>query len=342
MKKVFTFLAFLVIVTGAGFAQQKIVLKVATVAPVRSPWDIELKKLAQEWNTITNGEVSIKFFDMTVLGGEKAGVQRMKSARPGQRPQMDGAIFSAVGLNELAPKAQIFTLSAPFLIQNQQELDMVLDKYGSIFEQEIQKAGCKLLTWSNVGWLAFYTTDSYSSLGSLKKMKIFCANDTKDMTDVLKIHSFNVEAVPPAKFNQALKSAGGQKGFLSVHLLSYVTGVYKDVNYILDARMCPVMAGFVMADESWALIPEKYKPAMLAALEKTRRDLNNNLEKQDAEYLKKMTSEGIKIIPLPQAQKAEWNTEFQAAMPLVYRQLPNVVNVDMYKKITQLLEPYRK
>ena len=342
MKKVAAFIVFSLIVMSVCFSQQKILLKVATVAPARSPWDIELKKLAQEWNKITNGEVSVKFFDMTVLGGEKAGIQRMKPARSGQRPQIDGAILSAVGLNELAPKAQIFTLSAPFLIQNQKELDAVLEKYGSTFEKEIQNAGCKLLTWSNVGWLAFYTTDSYSSLGSLKKMKIFCSNDTKDMTDVLKIHSFNVEAVPPAKFNQALKSAGGQKGFLSVHLLSYVTGLYKDVNYILDARMGPVMAGFVIADESWALIPEKYKPAMLAALEKTRKDLNDNLERQEKEYLRKMTADGIKLIPLTPGQKAEWDKEFQASMPSVYKQLPHVVNVDIYQKIIKLLEPYRK
>lgn len=342
MKKIVGFILFCAVLLSAGFSQQKLVLKIATVAPPRSPWDIELKKLAQEWNRITNGEVSVRFYDIVVLGGEKAGIQRMKPARAGQRPQMDGAILSAVGLNELAPKSQFFTLSAPFLIQSQKELDLVLDKYGSFFEDGINAAGCKMLTWSNVGWLSFYTNARYSSLGELKKIRNFCFNDTKDMTDVLKIHNFNVETVAPAKFVQAFKSASGQKGFLSTNLLTYVMGIYKDIKYILDARMGPVMAGFVIANESWALVPEKYRDAMNAALEKTTRDLNTNLEKQEAEYLKKMTDTGIQIIPLTRQQKSEWNEEFQAKMPQVYKQLPGVVNVEMYKKITGLLEPYRK
>ena len=154
MKKKLFFAFFVLVMVSGIFAQQKIVLKIANSAPARTPWDIELKKLAQEWNKITKGLVSVRFMDMTVLGGEKAGVVKMKPSRPGQRPQIDGAILTPVGLNELAPNAKIFTLSLPFLIQSQEELDLVLSKYGYAFESEIQKNGCKLITWSNVGWLS--------------------------------------------------------------------------------------------------------------------------------------------------------------------------------------------
>ncbi len=342
MKKKFTFIAFFIFLLSGVFAQQKIQLKIATLAPERTPWDIELKKLAQEWNKITNGQVSVKFLPMGVLGGEKAAIQRIKTTRHGQRPQMDGAILSAVGLNELAPKAQIFTLSAPFLIQTQDELDIALKKYGPVFESEIQKTGCKLLTWSNVGWLSFYTKDSYTSLSELKKIKTICSNDTKDMPAVLKIHGFNVVVVPPEKFNQALSSTSGSKGFLSVPLVAYGLGIYKDIDYILDTRLCPVMAGLVISDESWALIPDKYKPAMLKALEKMTKDLNNRLEALEKEYFGKMTSAGIKMIPLNKKQKEDWNNEFQNDMDKVYKQLPGVVNVTVYDKISELLKSYRK
>ncbi len=327
---------------AAIFAQKRIDLKIASVAPARTPWDIELKKMAQEWNKITGGLVSVKFFDATALGGDKAVLQKMKSARPGQRPQIDGAVLNTVGLNELAPKAQIFTLAIPFLIQNQKELDVVLEKYGSHFEDEIQKSGCKLLTWSNAGWLSFYTKDSYSSLGELKKIKLVCANETKDMTDVLKLCSFNVEGVPSAKFTQSLKGPAGARGFTAVHLLTHALGLHKDVSYILDARLCPVMAGFVMSEESWKLIPDKYKPEMLAALEKTRKNLNDALDKMDQEYLDKMLAAGLKKIQLSDKEKLEWAKEFQNDAHTVYKALPHVINMDIYVKILNLLEPYRK
>ena len=279
---------------------------------------------------------------MTVLGGEKAGVVKMKPSRPGQRPQIDGAILSPVGLNELAPNAKIFTLSLPFLIQNQEELDLVLSKYGYAFENEIQKNGCKLITWSNVGWLSFYTKDSYSNLNELKKIKMLCSNDTKDFTDVLKISGFNVLPVDPAKFTQELKAAAGARSFASVSILAYTLRLYKDVSYMLDARLCPIMAGFVMSDESWALIPDEYKPAMLEAMNKTTKNLNAALEDMEREYVKEMKQGGIKIISLNSQQKKEWTKEFQEDMKRVQKTLPNIINAEIYEKITKQLEAYRK
>ena len=342
MKKKLFFAFFVLVMVSGIFAQQKIVLKIASSAPTRTPWDIELKKLAQEWNKITKGLVSVRFMDMTVLGGEKAGIVKMKPARPGQRPQIDGAILSPVGLNELAPNAKIFTLSLPFLIQNQEELDLVLSNYGYAFENEIQKNGCKLITWSNVGWLSFYTKDSYSSLDELKKIKMLCSNDTKDFIDVLNISGFNVLPVTPAKFTQELKTSSGARSFTSVSILTYTLRLYKDVSYMLDARICPIMAGFVIADESWALIPDEYKPAMLEAMNKTTKKLNAALEDMEMDYLKKMRQDGLKIISLNPQQRKEWTKEFYEDMKKVQRQMPNLINKEIYEKITQQLEAYRK
>ena len=342
MKKKLFFAFFVLVMVSGIFAQQKIVLKIASSAPTRTPWDIELKKLAQEWNKITKGLVSARFMDMTVLGGEKAGIVKMKPSRLGQRPQIDGAILSPVGLNELAPNAKIFTLSLPFLIQNQKELDLVLSKYGYAFENEIQKNGCKLITWSNVGWLSFYTKDSYSSLDELKKIKMLCSNDTKDFIDVLNISGFNVLPVTPAKFTQELKTSSGARSFTSVSILTYTLRLYKDVSYMLDARICPIMAGFVIADESWALIPDEYKPAMLEAMNKTTKKLNAALEDMEMDYLKKMRQDGLKIISLNPQQRKEWTKEFYEDMKKVQRQMPNLINKEIYEKITQQLEAYRK
>lgn len=342
MKKKLFFAFFVLVMVSGIFAQQKIVLKIANSAPARTPWDIELKKLAQEWNKITNGLVSVRFMDMTVLGGEKAGVVKMKPSRPGQRPQIDGAILTPVGLNELAPNAKIFTLSLPFLIQSQEELDLVLSKYGYAFESEIQKNGCKLITWSNVGWLSFYTKDSYSSLDELKKIKMICSNDTKDFIDVLNISGFNVLPVTPAKFTQELKTSSGARSFTSVSILTYTLRLYKDVSYLLDARICPVMAGFVMADESWALIPEQYKPAMLEAMNKTTKKLNAALENMEKEYIKQMQQDGLKIISLSPQQRKEWTKEFHADMQKVQKTIPGLLNAEIYEKITKQLEAFRK
>ena len=111
---------------------------------------------------------------------------------------------------------------------------------------------------------------------------------------------------------------------------------------MLDARICPIMAGFVIADESWALIPDEYKPAMLEAMNKTTKKLNAALEDMEMDYLKKMRQDGLKIISLNPQQRKEWTKEFYEDMKKVQRQMPNLINKEIYEKITQQLEAYRK
>ena len=110
MKRFLLSAVLLLLVSAAALgAEDKIVLKIATVAPSRSAWDIELKKVAEEWNRITNGLVTVKIYNMSTLGGEKAGIQKLKAARPGQQAPLDGAIFTTIGLHELVPDAYACT-----------------------------------------------------------------------------------------------------------------------------------------------------------------------------------------------------------------------------------------
>jgi len=81
-------LALLLVLALAGslHAQAKITLKIASVAPSRSPWDIEQRALAQEWSEITKGQVSVLFYDSGSLGGEKAVIQKFRSDLPNSHP----------------------------------------------------------------------------------------------------------------------------------------------------------------------------------------------------------------------------------------------------------------
>jgi TRAP-type C4-dicarboxylate transport system substrate-binding protein len=101
-KKALLTLAVL-LVSGTIFAQ-RVQLKIASMAPARSPWDVEQKALAQEWSKITGGKVSITFYDSLALGGEKAVIQKIRSARPGQKALLDGLSSPPLAFTSLRPK----------------------------------------------------------------------------------------------------------------------------------------------------------------------------------------------------------------------------------------------
>ena len=327
MKKLVTMLLVLLLSAAIFGAEEQIVLKIATVAPSRSAWDIELKKVAEEWNRITDGLVTVKIYNMYTLGGEKASIQKLKAVRPGQQAPLDGAIFTTIGLHELVPNAYVYTLTLPFLIQNQTELEKVLNVYGGGIESKIKSAGYELIAWSNVGWLSFYTKDSYKTLAELKKMKMSVSGlDSPILSDSFKVSGFNVVDTPAQKFSQ----------------MTYASGFYKDIRYALDVKLCPVMAAFVISNASWEKIPKKYHAPMKEAMERARQRLNNALDSSDAECIRKMEAGGVTMIRLSKDELKRWEDEFSININDIHRTCPNAFDMEMYKNIQALLAPMRK
>ncbi len=336
-KNILLFLLF----AGLAFAcaaQEKIQLKIASLAPARSPWDIQLRELAQEWSEITNGQVTITYYNTNSLGGEKSVLQRLNPPRPGQRPPLDGAVLSSVGLNEMAPNAKIYTLSIPFLIQNQDELDAVLDAYGDSLLSEFDKQGFRVIAWTNVGWLSFYTQEPFTNLAELSRIKLASAGlDSPTIGEVFRAAGLSVEDIQSSRVLQSLRSSSGVHGFYSVHMYAYVAGYYKGINYALNTKMCPVMAGLVISNSAWERIPDEYKPALLASVERVKQRLNASLDESDARYVAMMESEGVTMINPTAAEMAAWERDFQRAVEAVNARVPDAFDMELYRNIQNLL-----
>jgi len=338
MKKVACILLAVLLLSSAAVAQKRVHLKIASMAPSRSPWDIEQRALAQEWSEITNGQVAITFYDTLSLGGEKSVIQRIRSTRPGRRAVLDGAIFSTIGLNELAPEANIYTLSMPFLIQNQKELDTVLNRFDYELKTAYRKTGFEVIAWTNVGWFSFYTKDRFSDLDELKSIQIASAGlDSPVLGDSFRTAGFSIEDMPADRVLQSLSSSSGVRGFFGVHLYAYVTGLSKQINYSLDAKLCPVIAGFVISTGSWAKIPDQYKPEMMAAVERMRKRLSESLEESDQRYIDNMKKEGVTFITPSPEELAQWDKSFSADIDKINRSVPGALDMAFYRKIQDVL-----
>ncbi|HAH61429.1 MAG TPA: ABC transporter substrate-binding protein, partial [Treponema sp.] len=122
-------------------AQAVRTLKIATIAPTRRVWDIEERRLAQDWAKCTNGEVQIQFMGTNAMGGESGVIQKLNSVRPGQKAPIDGAIFSNIGIADLAPETHFLTLAVPFMFRSQEEVDFVLESMQPRFQKAISAKG---------------------------------------------------------------------------------------------------------------------------------------------------------------------------------------------------------
>jgi TRAP-type C4-dicarboxylate transport system substrate-binding protein len=115
------------------FAQRKITIKMASPIPEATPWGKFFNQIANDWKRITNGEVELIVYHNGVAGNEKDVVRSLRLN------QIQGAVLSTLGLYEITP--EIMTLSCPFLIRDDNELDLILAALKGDLETRINSKG---------------------------------------------------------------------------------------------------------------------------------------------------------------------------------------------------------
>lgn len=321
---------------------QTITVKIASVAPARSPWDIEQKALAAEWLEITNGLVELKFYNATSMGGEIGVIQKMKSLRPGQKSPIDGAIFTNIGVYGLTPDSHALTLCMPFVFRSQEELSYVLSELNPEIETAISDVGFELLGWFNVGWANFFLKEEVRTPSELKELEMgFSGISSPGLMAAFKSAGFNMVDIAPEKMMQSIKSRNGVKVAYSIPMFAYATQYYTALPYVLDIPLNPIMSGFVISTETWDSIPDEYKPALMESVRRTEEKFITVQQQSDREYLEKMEDEGVTLIQLTQDDIDLWESTLRVDAEKMAASPNSVIDRDFYNKMISLLEEYR-
>ncbi len=85
MRKLLYTIILLIFCVNTLFA---LTIKLGSVAPDGSPWDVALKKMASKWYKISNGEVRIKIYPGGIVGDEPDMIRKMRIG------QLHSAIFT--------------------------------------------------------------------------------------------------------------------------------------------------------------------------------------------------------------------------------------------------------
>lgn len=318
-----------------------ITIKVASVAPARSSWDIQQKQIAKEWAEITNGEVILQFMTSDAMGGESGVVKKLNSIRPGQKAPIGGAIFTSMGLSDFAPESNVMTLSTPCLFRSQDEVNAVLDKFTPTMQKALDDKGYVVLGWFNIGWAYFFTSKPANTPNELKKLRLAVGGLTSpSLSNAFKSAGYLTQDVPNDKLMQSI-SSGDVEGLFTIPMYAYAAQYYKSLKYALEVPLSPVMVGFIMNKADWNSIPEKYKPELMKSIKKAESQFIATQKKMDAEYLARCEQGGCTIIHPTEAQTKVWEDSFKADLHYMYEGKNPVVNKNFYDQILNFLTTYR-
>jgi TRAP-type C4-dicarboxylate transport system substrate-binding protein len=311
-------------------APQKVTIKLASLVPENTPWGKALNQMAADWARVSNGEVVLQVYHNGSMGSEADVLRKLKANN------IQAAILTSFGLNSIT--REVMTLSCPFLIRNNAELDVVLNKLKPELEQRINSNHFFMLAWSKVGWVRFFSKSPVFVPADMKRQKLGTNETDTDLMDAFKAMGYKM--VPVAQ-NQILVSLSG--GQIEAVYQSPVNAgglqIFGLAKNMASINIAPFMGGIVMNEVAWKRIPDKYKPELLRIAKRLEADLDVSIQRLEAETIETMKRYGLVINQLSPSQEQLWYDDVNRALPVL---LGTTFNRAMYEKIEAILQDYRK
>jgi TRAP-type C4-dicarboxylate transport system substrate-binding protein len=333
MKKFLTIFvcltAFCLIRPGPLAAQRGITIKLASQVPENTPWGSLLNRMAREWNAATNGEVNLVIYHNTKSG--EADILRQLNMN-----QIQAAMLSTMGMKLISP--EIMTLSCPFLIRNNAELDLVLRNLKQELEQKINSRGYYLLAWSKVGWVRFFSKSPVFVPADLKRQRLGTSDAETELLDAFRAMGYQMV---PIAMNQILVSlSGGQIDAVYQSPVNagglQIFGVAKNMASI---PVAPFLGSIILNQRAWRSIPEKYRSELLRITRRVEAELDRSVQNFEAEVIRNMVQYGLVINQVSPEQERLWYADANRTLtPLI----GTIFDRDLYNRISALLRPYRE
>ncbi|GHT71099.1 hypothetical protein FACS1894110_23640 [Spirochaetia bacterium] len=288
-----------------------------------------MNQMAAEWAAATNGEVDLKVYHNGIAGSESDVLRKLKMN------QIQAAMLSTLGLNTITPG--VMTLSTPFLIRDDAELDLILKELKPELEQQINGKGFFTLAWSKVGWIKFFSKAPVFVPDDMKRQKLGTDENEPAITDAFKAMGYQMV---PININQVLINLTG--GMIDAVYQSPVVvaglqvfGVAKNMASI---NVAPFMGAIILNGTAWRSIPDKYKPELVRIARNIEANLDSSVPALEAEVLGTMDQYGLTVNQLTPAQEQLWYEDGKRVGPSL---MGTPLNQAMYRRIETLLNDHR-
>jgi TRAP-type C4-dicarboxylate transport system substrate-binding protein len=319
----------LCMVVSPIFAQRKQILKIASVAPESTPYGAALNKMAADWAAATNGEIEVRIYHNGVAGNEADIIRKIKMG------QLQGGVLTAFGLNIITP--EMLTLSTPFTIRNDGELDAVINTLRPTLEKNIEAEGFISLAWSKAGWIKVFSKKPVFVPADLKAQKLGTNPTEPELTQAFKAMGFNVVPVNNNEILVALNSGMAEAVYNSPLMVGGLQAFALAKN-MASINICPFVGGMVLSRNAWQRIPEKYRSALMDINRKMELDLNTSIQKLEEDAIRDMNRLGLIINTVSPEQHETWYRETEQGIKSL---IGTTFDKTTYDQMMMILNEYR-
>ena len=195
IKKILVLIVLNLIVPGSTVIAGQLKIRIATLVPEGTTWDLYLKKFAREAERKMEGNVDIQIFSGGVLGDEGDYINMLEWGK------IDAAGVTVHGISLVARK--FLVLSTPYQFKNYREVDAVLNRFGDMFKNMFRKKGYEAFILDH-GFIFAYTTKDFSNIRNIRDAKVWVWEEEPSAQIIFR--AFNVSGFIPSSFRDVLQA----------------------------------------------------------------------------------------------------------------------------------------
>ncbi len=307
-------------------------LKVGSMVPRDSPWDRALNEIAAEWKSISRGSVQMKIYPGGITGNEDDTLRKIRVGA------LDGMVVSTMGLNKIS--LDLFTMSLPFLIRDEGELNYVMDRMHGTYSEIMTNKGFELISWTKAGWMNIFSRDPVYYPVDLERQKLSFTTGESVLIKILKDLGFHIVPEDSIDWLSGLQSGRTDALILST-LVAAVFQVFPIADNMLDFPIAPLLGAIVFSERSWKKVPEKYRQEFIDVANEKLRYLDTESRELEEKALQVMLENGLTVNTANSDASEAWMKIFN---DLYAKEgiIGSMVSRDIFNELVGYTEDYRK
>lgn len=320
---------FALLTSNAVSVEARVVVRLGTVAPKGSSWDLIMRRMGAEWGKATDDEVRLQIYAGGAVGDEGEMIRKMRIG------QLQAAGISNAGLAEIDPRA--YALMLPMMFDSYEEWDYVRQEVNPILEQKLAEKGFIVLTWSDIGWVYFFTKSPMRAPTDLQAMRLAGSHTETRTIDIFKWAGFN-----PVPISTVDMMTGFQTGLIDSTYAPVIfaegSQLYRQASNMTNMKWAPLQGAVVMHENGWKKLSADQQSEVLRITRQVGDDLRQSNREQENRSLEAMTKRGLNVIDISDEVLNEWRAVAAKAYPRVR---DGLVPPEIFDRVQELRDEFR-
>jgi TRAP-type C4-dicarboxylate transport system substrate-binding protein len=304
-------------------------IKLASVAPEQSPFGSALNQLSRDWARISDGRIRLRVYHNGVAGEEADVLRKIRIG------QLQAAVLTSTGLKQVVP--EVFSVSVPFLVGSDEELDFVMDSIKPELEEEFQKQRLLVLAWSRAGWVRFFSREPITYPDDLRSQRLVVDAADEQMEQAFKAMDFRPIPLPGGEVLTALNS-GLVDAFFTTPLAAAGFQWFGVAPNMLDLEVAPLLGAIVISETAWRRVPRGMQAEMLQAAQDVGVQIEEEIARLEAQALEAMVGFGLNVTEATADVEAAWQRDVERN----WARLTQIFDAEMTRRVESLVREFER